>query len=305
MAMTVPTRTQWGWRNQQRIFAGVLLAPALILLVVTVGIPIVAGVVTSLQRVRLNMPQRNSNFVGLENYQRMLASPDFWHSVYVSVLYTAGSVALTYVLGFAAALLFSRGTRWSAIARVLTLLPWATPVVAGSLVWSIMFDYDAGVLNRIIHWLPGNLANVPWLIEPRISLWAVVLVDAWHTFPLAMVLLLAGIQGIPRELYEAAEVDGASTVQKFFSITLPCLAPVSNVTLLLLGVWAFRRFDVVYLLTRGGPGDSTTTLTMETFDRAFRYYDLSYSATLGVATLIISAVMAAFYLRTLRRQGAE
>ena len=297
------SRLLLSWPVQQRIFAASLITPVLILLILTVGVPIVAGVVTSLQRVRLNLPTLNSNFVGLENYERMLGSQDFWHSMSVSAVYTVGSVALTFVLGLGTALLFSRATKWSAIARTVTLLPWATPVVAGSLVWGVMYDYDSGILNRIIHLLPGNLHNVPWLIDPRVALWSVILVDAWHTFPLAMVLLLAGIQGIPRELYEAAAVDGASVLQRFRFVTLPCLAPISNVTLLLLAVWAFRRFDIVYLLTRGGPGDATATLTMNTFDRAFRYYDLSYSATLGVATMIISAFMAAIYLRSLRRQA--
>jgi ABC-type sugar transport system permease subunit len=293
------------WRTQQRVFAAVLLAPAVILVVATLGVPIVAGIVTSLQRIRINMPKRNSNFVGLENYQRMLASPDFWHSLQVSVAYTIGSVALTFVLGFAAALLLSRDTRINPIARVLTLLPWAVPVVAGTLTWGVMLDYDSGIVNQLLAWLPGHVRSVPWLIDAGVSIWAVILVDAWHTFPLAMLLLLAGLQAIPGELYESASVDGAKPWQQFVHITLPCLAPISSVVLLLLAVWAFRRFDVVYLLTRGGPGDATMTLIMQTFDRAFRYYDLSYSATLGVATLLISAVLAAIYFRSLRRQAGE
>jgi multiple sugar transport system permease protein len=293
------------WRTQQRLFAGLLLAPALVLVVGTLGVPIVAGIVTSLQRIRINMPQRNSNFVGLDNYQRMFADSDFWHSLQVSVTYTIGSVLLTFLLGFAAALVLSRSNPINPIARVLTLLPWATPVVAGSLTWSIMFDYDSGIVNQMLSWLPWHPQAVPWLIDPSISIWAVILVDAWHTFPLAMLLLLAGLQGIPRDLYESASVDGARPVQQFLYITLPSIAPISNVVLLLLAVWAFRRFDVVYLLTRGGPGDSTMTLIMQTFDRAFRYYDLSASATLGVATLLISAVLAGVYFYSLRRQTQE
>jgi ABC-type sugar transport system permease subunit len=291
------------WHAQQRIFAGVLLAPSLILVLVTLGVPIVAGIVTSLQRIRINMPQRNSNFVGLDNYQRMLESSDFWHALEVSTIYTVGSVTLTFVLGFAAALLLSRQTTFAPIARALTLLPWAMPTVAGALTWSIMLDYDSGIINQILAWLPGNIRAVPWLIEPIPSMWSVIIVDTWHTFPLAMLLLLAGLQGIPAELYEAASIDGAKAWQRFVYITMPSLAPISSVVLLLLAVWAFRRFDIVFLLTRGGPGDATLTLIMETFDRAFRYYDLSTSATLGVATLAISALMAAVYLRTLRGEA--
>jgi ABC-type sugar transport system permease subunit len=291
------------WRTQQRLFAGLLLAPALLLVVGTLGIPIVAGIVTSLQRIRINMPARNSNFVGLDNYQHMFTSTDFWHSLQVSVIYTVGSVVLTFVLGFGAALLLSRNTLITPIARLLTLLPWATPVVAGTLTWSIMFDYDSGIVNQMLAWLPWHIASIPWLIDANVSIWAVILVDAWHTFPLAMVLLLAGLQGIPRDLYESASVDGARPVQQFLYITLPSIAPISNVVLLLLAVWAFRRFDVIYLLTRGGPGDSTMTIIMQTFDRAFRYYDLSASATLGVATLLISAVLAGVYFLSLKRQS--
>jgi multiple sugar transport system permease protein len=254
---------------------------------VTLAVPIIAGIITSLQRIRINMPQRNSNFVGLDNYQRMIESPDFWHSLQVSIIYTVGSVTLTYVLGFAAALLLSRNSPINPIARAITLLPWATPTVAGALTWSIMLDYDSGIVNQMLNWV--GIRSVPWLIEAQSSIWSVIVVDAWHTFPLAMLLLLAGLQGIPGELYEAASVDGAKAC----------------VVLLLLAVWAFRRFDVVFLLTRGGPGDATLTLIMQTFDRAFRFYDLSYSATLGVATLAISGILAAIYLRTLKRDTQE
>jgi multiple sugar transport system permease protein len=305
MARAMVKSPRLSWSIQQRIFANAMLAPALILVLATLAVPIVAGIVTSVQRIRINMPLRNSNFVGLDNYQRMLESPDFWHSLQVSLIYTAGSVSLTYVLGFAAALLLSRQSPINPIARALTLLPWATPTVAGALTWSIMLDYDSGIINQILDWLPGNIRAVPWLIEAQSSMWSVIIVDAWHTFPLAMLLLLAGLQGIPGELYEAAAVDGAKAWQKFWYITLPALAPISSVVLLLLAVWAFRRFDVVFLLTRGGPGDATLTLIMQTFDRAFRFYDLSYSATLGVATLAISAILAAIYLRTLKRDTQE
>ena len=305
MAKAMVKSPRLSWSIQQRIFANAMLAPALILVLATLAVPIVAGIVTSVQRIRINMPLRNSNFVGLDNYQRMLESPDFWHSLQVSLIYTAGSVSLTYVLGFAAALLLSRQSPINPIARALTLLPWATPTVAGALTWSIMLDYDSGIINQILDWLPGNIRAVPWLIEAQSSMWSVIIVDAWHTFPLAMLLLLAGLQGIPGELYEAAAVDGAKAWQKFWYITLPALAPISSVVLLLLAVWAFRRFDVVFLLTRGGPGDATLTLIMQTFDRAFRFYDLSYSATLGVATLAISAILAAIYLRTLKRDTQE
>jgi ABC-type sugar transport system permease subunit len=297
-----PWRLPLTWSTQQRLFAGVLLLPALALVTIVLGIPILAGIVTSLQRIRLNAPQRNSWFVGVDNYERVLTSGDFWHSFWVSIQYTVGAVGLTFALGFGAALLVSRSSWFNSGARVLLMLPWATPLVAGALTWGIMFDTDSGIVNQFMRWLPGNHQSVPWLVESETALYVVIVVDAWHTFPVAMVLLLAGLQAIPRELYEAASIDGATAWQKFRFVTLPILAPISGLTLLLLAVWAFRRFDVVYLLTRGGPGDATRTLIMETFDRAFRYYDLSTSATLGVITLLISSLMAAVYLRSIRRQ---
>ena len=272
---------------------------------IILGIPILAGIITSLQRIRLNAPRRNSWFVGLENYERVLASDDFWDSLWVSTQYTVGAVSLTFALGLGAALLVSRSSWFNSGARVLLLLPWATPLVAGALTWGIMLDTDSGIINQFVRWLPGTHQSIPWLVESGTALWVVIVVDAWHTFPVAMVLLLAGLQAIPRDFYEAAAIDGATSWQKFRFVTLPMLAPISGLTLLLLAVWAFRRFDVVYLLTRGGPGDATRTLIMETFDRAFRYYDLSTSATLGVITLLISSFMAAIYLRSIRRQVHE
>ena len=303
MQQSRPQRVRLTWRTQQRLFAGVLLAPALVLVIGILGIPIVAGIVTSLQRIRLNQPQRNSWFVGFDNYERMLGSSDFWHSLSISTLYTLGAVTLTFIIGLGGALLVNRSSWFNSGARVLMMLPWATPLVAGALTWGIMFDADSGIINQFVRALPGSPRSIPWLVDSGTALWAVILVDAWHTFPVAMVLLLAGLQAIPRDLYDSAAVDGATTFQQFRFITLPILAPITGLTLLLLAVWAFRRFDVVFLLTRGGPGDSTRTLIMHTFDRAFRYYDLSYSATLGVATLLISAVLAVLYLRSIRRQA--
>lgn len=299
-----PGTSRFTWRTRQRLFAAGMLAPAVLLVFVILGIPIIAGIVTSFQRVRINRPQTNDPFVGFENYARMLGSDDFWHSLGISALYTVGAVTITFTLGFAAALLVSRTSRINTAARTLLMLPWATPLVAGALTWGIMLDTDSGVVNRLIRALPGDLRSVPWLIDQSTALISVILVDAWHTFPVAMVLLLAGLQGIPRDLYESADIDGATGWQQFRYVTVPVMAPISSLVLLLLSVWAFRRFEVVYLLTRGGPADSTRTLVMETFDRAFRYYDLGYSATLGVATLVISAMMAAVYIRSLGREVA-
>ena len=177
------------WWNA--VNAWLLLLPAAVLLVAFTHYPILATIRHSLFIARRNGTEV---FVGLDNYQRMLESPDFWHSLQVSLIYTAGSVSLTYVLGFAAALLLSRQSPINPIARALTLLPWATPTVAGALTWSIMLDYDSGIINQILDWLPGNIRAVPWLIEAQSSMWSVIIVDAWHTFPLAMLLLLAGLQ---------------------------------------------------------------------------------------------------------------
>lgn len=260
------------------------------------------GIAMSFQHIRLNRPADFQAFVGLANYVEMLTDADFYSAVFRSLVYTVGVVGLSYCGGLLMAVLLNRRFPGRGFFRSLFMLPWVVPLVASVLVWGVMLDPHFGLVNKLLSWVPGLPSGTAWLLNPTTAFPALIVVDAWNQFPLAALFLLAGLQAIPEELYEAASVDGANAWQQLWAVTVPSLKSVSLVTLLLMTIWAFRRFDVIFLLTGGGPGKATETLIIQTYNEAFVSYKFSYAATLGVASLVISLLFAVAYLRMRRRE---
>jgi len=292
-----------GGANRPGLFPYLMVGPAVAIMAAVLGLPAVVGVVMSFQYNKLTRPNAFKPFVGFDNYIEMLSRADFYAGVGRALLYTAGVVALSYLAGLVFALLLNERFRARGIARAAIMLPWAVPLVAGVLVWGVMFDANFGLINKLLALVPGAPSTTAWLLDPVTALPALIVVDAWHQFPLAMLFLLAGLQGVPEELYEAAEVDGAGPAQRFWNVTVPGIRSVSLITVLMMTIWSFRRFDVVFLLTGGGPGDATETLIIQTYNEAFTSYEFSYAATLGVASLIISMGFAGLYFLARRRSA--
>lgn len=289
-------------RRRRRVgaFPYLMVGPAVAIMALVLGVPAVVGVVMSFQYNKLTRPKDFEAFVGFDNYVEMLTNPDFYASVGRALAYTAGVVALSYIAGLAFALLLNRRFGGRGAFRALLMLPWAVPLVAGVLVWGVMLDGNFGLINKILA-LVGLPDSTAWLLDPATALPALIVIDAWHQFPLAMLFLLAGLQSVSPELYEAAEMDGANPLQKLRSVTLPGIRAVSLITALMMTIWSFRRFEVIFLLTQGGPGKATETLIIQTYNEAFTSYEFSYAATLGVASLIISLGFAAIYFMARRR----
>lgn len=287
-------------RRGAGMFPYLMVGPAVVIMSLVLGVPAVVGVVMSFQYNKLTRPRDFEAFVGFDNYVEMLTNPDFYASVGRSLLYTAGVVVLSYFAGLAFALVLNRRFRGRGPFRALLMLPWAVPLVAGVLVWGVMLDGNFGLINKILA-LVGLPSSNAWLLEPATALPALVVIDAWHQFPLAMLFLLAGLQAVSPELYEAAEMDGASAPQKLWNVTLPGIRSVSLITILMMTIWSFRRFEVIFLLTQGGPGKATETLIIQTYNEAFTSYEFSYAATLGVASLVISMGFAAVYFLARKR----
>lgn len=273
-----------------------LLAPAVITIVVVFLVPIVVGVWTSFQADGSTLDRWQG--AGLDNYIRLLKDSAFAHAIVVSVLFTAGSVTGAYVVGLAAALLLNRSFPGNAAFGAVVIIPWAMPYVAAAMIWSWLFDYQYGLFNYLLNVAHLVHGRVGFLTDPHLAIWAVTTVQVWKLFPLATVLLLAGLKALSSEQAEAARVDGAGQLGVFWHVTLPGLRAVTTVLVLLLTIWVFgRSFTVIYVMTGGGPVDATQNLVLLTFQQGFQLFHLTRAAALGTVVMVISAVFALLYRR--------
>jgi multiple sugar transport system permease protein len=277
-----------------------MVGPAVIIMAAVLGVPTFVGIVMSFQYNKLTRPKNFKAWVGVDNYLEMLGRPDFYAAVGRSLVYTLGVVALSYTAGLFFAVLLNNKFRARGIFRAILMLPWAVPLVAGVLVWGVMMDTNFGLINKILAAV-GLPSGNQWLLDQTTAMSSLVVIDSWHQFPLAMLFLLAGLQSVPQELYEAAEMDGANARQRLWHVTLPSIRGVSLVTVLMMTIWSFRRFEVVFLLTGGGPANATETLIIQTYNEAFTAYEFSYAATLGVASLVVSMGFAFVYFAVRKR----
>jgi multiple sugar transport system permease protein len=233
-------------------------------------------------------------FVGLDNYARLAHDPQFWRALGNTVYFTVVSVACELLLGLGVALLLRRPFRGRALMYGVILIPWAIPTVVSARMWAWMYNADYGVLNYLLH------APVNWLGSPLLAMHAAIAMDVWKSMPFVALLLLAGMQGIPRELYLAAAVDGASRWTMFRRITLPALMPLVLVVLIFRTIDAFRVFDAIYVLTGGGPGNSTETLSIYAYKLLFQTLQFGYGSAAAVVVLLCVALATALYARLLR-----
>lgn len=240
------------------------------------------------------------DFIGLANYEAAVTSGAFLRSIGITAIYTGLVVLGTHVVGLGLALLLNRQGRAFSVFRVLLILPWLFPEVVVALLWSWILNPVYGILNHILMSL--NIVSQPlvWLEESRLALMGVVGASVWTSFPLVMVLLLAGLQSIPAELYEAASIDGAGRITSFIHITLPGLAPVLVVTLILQTVWSFKHFTIVWLMTAGGPVNATNVVSISIYREAFQYFNFGQSAAYATIVFILCIIFAGFYWRFVR-----
>ncbi len=234
-------------------------------------------------------------FAGLANYARLLADERFLNALGNTVYFTAVSVALELALGLAIALLLQRPFRGRALAYGAILLPWAVPTAVSARMWEWMFDAEIGVVNHLL----GTSVN--WLGSPAWALHAAIAMDVWKSTPFVAILLIAGLQGIPRDLYRAAALDGASAWMTLRRITLPLLAPVMGVALVFRSIDAFRVFDAIYVLTGGGPADTTETVSIYAYKVLFQSLEFGYGAAVSVAIFACAALATLAYAWLLRR----
>jgi multiple sugar transport system permease protein len=275
------------------------LVPVAVVLGGTVLFPILKAIHMSLYNHVLIKPQEY-RFIGLANYARLLADEVFWLSLWNSFVWVFGSVSLQFLGGFAAALLLHQGFRGRAIVRTATLLPWVIPGVVVALVWEYVYQPNYGLLNDLLFRLGWLRDRVAWLSDPNLAMPAVVVTNIWRGVPFFAIMLLAGLQAIPDELYEAARVDGATVVQRFWHVTLPLLRPIIVVATATRIIWTFNYADLIFVMTSGGPANATQITSTYTLLQAYSNLDFGYAATLSVVLLLIMLAFTILYLRVTR-----
>jgi multiple sugar transport system permease protein len=279
-----------------------LVIPALVLFSGVVLYPLGATLVDSLFRDNLLTSSRA--WVGLRTIEEVATSTFVGDLVRTSV-FTGSVTAIAVVLGLALALALNTRIPGRAALRGLFLVPWVVPSVAASFLWAYIFDTNYGPLNGLLVRLHLSARGVGWLGDPHTAMLAVVIARAWAAFPWLMVIFLAGLQTIPGDLYEAAEVDGAGRWRRFRAITLPSLRPILYLALLLEIAWNLQHIDTMYIVTSGGPARATTTFSLDVYQEAFSGYDIGHAAATGVLWMAILSVFLVLYLRVLDRRDEQ
>ncbi len=280
-----------------------LLLPAALLLLVIVVYPIATLFWNSLHTVDNANPAAGEVFVGFGNYARAFADDRFWQATWHTVGYILVTVPGALVVGLGLALLANQPFRIKWPVRLGLLLPWALPLVFAGLIFRWFFEYQSGVVNDVL--VRFGIAPLSWLTEPNLAFIAISIAIVWKSSSFMALMLLAGLQTIPRSLYEAAEVDGATRWQQFVEITLPMLRPAIFVALIFRTITAIQTFDIPYAMTGGGPGESTETLAMYIHKTTLDFLDFGYGSALAALMFVLSMVATSGYLRYTRRSAGR
>lgn len=275
-----------------------LLLPAGSVIVMLIGVPLATVVADSFTDRSFMRPV--ARFVGLENYTNLLGGPIFWQTLGRSLIWTGASVVLQIVIGLLFALLLNRRFRGRGLLRGLFLLPWVTPVVVVALIWKWMLNDLYGVINGFLGGINPDWAHLAWFSDRSLVLATVIGVNVWRGVPFTMIILLAGLQSVPKELVEAASVDGAGRLRTFVNVTLPHLRGIILTVAMIFTMFNFNNFDLVYLATRGGPADRTMILPVKTYEVAFNGLQIGEAGAWAVLMLITIGIIAGIYFAYMR-----
>lgn len=302
---TAPVATAGRRRDRSGWSRYLFVAPAVVFLIVFMFYPIGYTFNLSLFDVNAgNFLAGGAAFVGLENYAEFLGSPGFLSSLLITLVFTLGSLVFQHVLGWAFALFFNRKFPLSGFLRAIMLVVWVMPAVVSASLWRWMYSGSYGLFNAILDAF-GIRTDEAWLVNPQTALIAVIITNIWLGIPFHMMLVYAGLQGIPHELYEAASLDGATPWQRLRSITVPLMRPVIAIALLLGFVHTFKVFDVIYVMTGGGPAGATNVLSIAVYNLSFEYFRLGDGAAAANILLVIPLLVSVIYLIVRRREESS
>ncbi len=280
-----------------------LIAPAVLIFCAVIAYPLASALYLSL--FKIFTPTLKGEFVGFGNYAALAASPEFWRSLWNTILWTVLTLALQIVLGVGAALMLHQNMVFRSLARSLILFPYFVSTVVAVLVWRWLFNDLFGILNHAM--LMAGLIRMPldWLGSMPNAMISIILVGAWKYFPFVVIAVLARLQTIPDALYEAARIDGAGPFARFFDVTLPQLREVLVVVILLRAIWDFKEFDLIFLLTGGGPVISTQTLPLMVYNDAFGLNDMGRASAVAVSMMLVMLTFMVVYLQAAGRSERE
>jgi multiple sugar transport system permease protein len=286
-----------------RTLAYVTLAPSALLLLLLAAVPTITVFVTATQDV--GMGDMSGPYVGFENFAWALTSEAFYTALWNTFVWVFGSVSIEMVLGLGLALLLNKTFAFRGVARAVILAPYLVPTVVAVLTWRYMFHDIVGIINAGLISIRVIDKPLLWLNSQSLAMTSVILVGVWKFFPFAVIALLGILQAIPQEQYEAARIDGASGFQQFWRITLPYVMPVFLLTALLRTIWTFHKFEIIYLMTGGGPLDATTTLPILVYLKAFTDFEFGRAAAVAILTFGILGILLALYFILINRAEAR
>lgn len=282
------------------LLGAMLIAPTVLIFCAVIVYPLISAIYLSL--FQIYTPTQEGGFVGFANYRELLASGEFWRSLVNTLIWTVGTLTLQILFGVGMALLLNQNLWFRSLARSLVLFPYFVSTVVAVLVWRWLFNDLYGILNHFI--MMAGLSDMPldWLGSMPNAMISVIFVGAWKYFPFVVIAVLARLQTVPEALYEAARIDGAGPISRFFDVTLPQLRGVLTVIILLRAIWDFKEFDLIYLLTGGGPVISTQTLSLLVYKEAFALNNMGSASAYAVAMMLVMLVFMVVYIR---RAGRE
>lgn len=292
--------------NRNRYRLGVwFTAPAVIVLLTVLAYPIVASLVLSFLRVRFGGDGLSFEFNGIANYADLFTKPIFREALFRSIYFTVVEVIAVIILALSVALMLNHPLGRPAFFRIVLLVPWALSPVANAVLWKWIYNANYGILNQALFGLGLIEENIIWLGTPWLALNMILLADVWKAVPFIALLILAGLQNIPSYLYKAARLDGANAWQQFVHVTLPGLKTTLVISVVLQSIWALKVFDLIYVLTKGSPADSTVLLNYLSWRETFSNLDVGYGAAIANVLFILMFMLALAYIRALRPRPTQ
>ena len=267
--------------------------PLILIAVIFVLLPVIGTLITSFFR---DVTYQSGKFIYFLNYERIFSDPHFWQSTWFTFLFTIVSVSIELFLGLLFAVILNESIPGRGFLRVAILIPWAIPIAISARAWQLIYHFDYGLLNFLFVKLGISDTHINWLGSSLGGFVSIVLSDVWKTTPFMTIILLAGLSAIPGDLYKQAQIDGTNFIQRFFKITLPLLKPVLVVALLFRTIDAIRIFDLIYVLTGGGPGGSTTSISLY----AYNYFvsgDFGYGSAVSVVIFLLAVILSMLYIK--------
>jgi multiple sugar transport system permease protein len=285
------------YKTKDRILGICLLIPAFVVIGLVVGFPLFYSIRLSFYEKILTQPKEILPFVGFNNYLAVIKDPVFQESWVNTFVYVFVSALAAFLIGFSLALLLNRPMLGRAAFRSLFLVPWLVPSVAAALLWQLLLSPNYGGVNLALQQL-GLLNELPaWFGSMRLAMPSVILINVWRTFPFMMVMLLAGLQTVPLELVDAAKIDGANYIKLLQYVIIPYIRTIITIVTLVSIIWNFQQFTIIWVPTKGGPANATTTLAIELYKTAFESFDFGKSTAMGTLWLLFLIVFSALYVR--------